>query len=317
MKPLISVVIPVYNREKLVGDAIRSALEQETTFPFEVIVVDDGSTDGTVAAVKSFGDKVKLIAFPANRGGCAARNAGVEAAQGEFIAFLDSDDIMLPGRLQSQAEILLAHADVGLVTGSSNILFSGRPGISENKLTKLGFNPSKEGVVILDSPRLYTARMFFTSPSATTVRKKVLLDGCMFDENLRGAADVEWAFRIASKTKFAVQSRPVSLIRPADGLVKRLADGFLNKATEDFEVMLKVKDLTPEEETAIRIRMKGAAHYAIATSYMVCEGGKLTRRAITRYRHLVSRSIAWKWWFISWVPIRLGRPLAKALARFK
>lgn len=97
-KPRISVIIPVYNGEKYVGEAINSVLNQQI-LPFEIIVVDDGSTDSTESVCKSYGDKL-IYLKQENQGAAAARNLGVNKASGAYLAFLDADDIWLPARLQ-------------------------------------------------------------------------------------------------------------------------------------------------------------------------------------------------------------------------
>ena len=92
--PTVSVVIPCFNAERWIGDAIRSALAQ--TWPdVEVIVVDDGSTDGSREVIGAFAERVECI-FTANQGAGAARNVGIESAAGEYVQFLDSDDVLLP-----------------------------------------------------------------------------------------------------------------------------------------------------------------------------------------------------------------------------
>lgn len=97
--PKFSIVIPVYNRERLVGRAIESCLKQDFD-DFEIIIVDDASTDGSVQAIKRFSDpRIKLICHQTNRGVCPARNTAVDAAAGEWLIFLDSDDELLPGAL--------------------------------------------------------------------------------------------------------------------------------------------------------------------------------------------------------------------------
>ena len=97
--PQFSIVIPMYNRERLVGRAIESCLKQTYT-DFEVIVVDDGSTDRSVATVEAYTDpRIRLVRCDRNRGVSPARNAGVDAARGEWIVFLDSDDELLPAAL--------------------------------------------------------------------------------------------------------------------------------------------------------------------------------------------------------------------------
>lgn len=104
--PEVSVVIPTYNRAKLVTRAIDSVLNQ-TFKNFELIIVDDGSTDNTVATIKKeYSDKrIRLFAQKTNRGGSAGRNIGIEHSKGKYIAFLDSDDEWLPTKLEKQLSV--------------------------------------------------------------------------------------------------------------------------------------------------------------------------------------------------------------------
>jgi glycosyltransferase involved in cell wall biosynthesis len=101
----VSVVIPVYNNEETIEDSVRSALEQ-THEPLEVIVVDDGSTDATTSAVPDDHPKVRLIQHVENRGGSAARNTGIDASNGDYVAFLDADDEWLSPKLEQQLSVL-------------------------------------------------------------------------------------------------------------------------------------------------------------------------------------------------------------------
>lgn len=112
---LVSVVIPCRNAERFLAAAIRSALAQ-TYAPVEVVVVDDGSTDGSREVAASFGDRITLLAQP-HRGGNAARNAGIARARGEYILFLDADDILGPTCAASRVRVLAAEPEVGLVAG--------------------------------------------------------------------------------------------------------------------------------------------------------------------------------------------------------
>lgn len=98
-RPYFSIIIPMFNREREIGRAVNSCLAQDFE-DFEIIVVDDGSTDGSVAVVQNFTDpRIKLICHEVNRGVSPARNTGVDAASGEWVIFLDSDDELLPGAL--------------------------------------------------------------------------------------------------------------------------------------------------------------------------------------------------------------------------
>ncbi len=108
--PLISCIIPVYNHELYVGETIESVLAQ-TYRPLEVIVVDDGSTDGTAAVVAGFGDRVRYV-YQNNAGPSVARNTGAALATGDYLAWLDSDDLWRADKLERQLAFLQAHPDV-------------------------------------------------------------------------------------------------------------------------------------------------------------------------------------------------------------
>lgn len=98
--PTVSVIIPAYNAEQFIADTVQSVLDQ-TFQDFEIIVVDDGSKDGTVAALGAFGDRIQ-VHCQSNAGVAKARNNGVRLARGTWIAFLDADDLWLPTKLEKQ-----------------------------------------------------------------------------------------------------------------------------------------------------------------------------------------------------------------------
>ena len=115
--PAVSVVIPAYNAGRWLAETIGSVLGQSLG-DFELLVVDDASTDDTAAVAVGIADsRLRLIRQPQNMGVAAARNAGIEAARGEFIAFLDADDIALPQRLEKQVAFLRAHPEVAILGG--------------------------------------------------------------------------------------------------------------------------------------------------------------------------------------------------------
>lgn len=104
--PRVSVVIPTYNRADIITRAVDSVLAQ-TVDDIEVLIIDDGSTDGTRALIEDIDDsRVRYLAHDTNRGVSAARNTGVEAGRGEYVAFLDSDDEWLPRKLERQLSAL-------------------------------------------------------------------------------------------------------------------------------------------------------------------------------------------------------------------
>lgn len=113
MPPLISVIITTYNAKLFICDAIQSVAHQ--TYPnWELIVVDDGSTDNTQAVVKALSTPLTFIT-QSNQGISAARNAGLNRAHGRFIAFLDADDVWMPQKLELQMKYLDDHPEVGIV----------------------------------------------------------------------------------------------------------------------------------------------------------------------------------------------------------
>ncbi|MBA5874284.1 MAG: glycosyltransferase [Nitrospira sp. CR1.2] len=111
--PRVSVVIPTFNCERFIRRTVDSALAQ-TYRDFEVIVVDDGSTDGTREIMEEFGLRVRYL-VQSNQGASAARNRAIESATGEFIAYLDADDLWAPDKLARQVEYLDAHPACGMI----------------------------------------------------------------------------------------------------------------------------------------------------------------------------------------------------------
>lgn len=116
--PTATIVIPAFDEERFVGEAIESALAQ-TYDPVEVVVVDDGSTDRTAEIAAAY-DGVRVVRQE-NRGLSAARNAGVAASTGEVLAFLDADDVLLPRKLEIQVDPLFADEEIGCVLASQEL----------------------------------------------------------------------------------------------------------------------------------------------------------------------------------------------------
>lgn len=114
----ISVIIPTYNREKFIKEAIQSVVNQRSKYTLEIIISDDGSTDRTIQIAEEFGKKVRIIKKPANcttQGPAGSRNRGIKAASHPYICFLDSDDIYLPGRFEKTFPVLENNTDLGYV----------------------------------------------------------------------------------------------------------------------------------------------------------------------------------------------------------
>ncbi len=207
LSPKVSVIIPTYNRNKLVLDAIDSVLEQ-TFQNFEIIIVDDGSTDNTKTHIDSYQKKdtrIKYI-FQENQGVSIARNTGLEAAQGEYIAFLDSDDRFLIDKLERQVFILENHHDIGLIY--SKILV-------ENTITKeLGswghaFSGALEKTEM--HQKIFKRHLFFYI--GTTLIRKEVIGNIKFDPRMKTGEDFLFYLLLSKKAKFYGIDEPLSLVR--------------------------------------------------------------------------------------------------------
>ncbi len=189
---LISVVIPTYNHAHFLVDAIESALAQN--YPLvEIIVVDDGSTDNTPEIMAAYTDRVHYIR-QANRGLSGARNTGILAARGEFIALLDADDFWQPTYLQVTQATLAADSGLGAVhTGMQFVNAQGNP------LSQPGAGTTVPADQMYD--RLLDGEFF--APSAVLVRRWALAAAGLFDLELRASEDWELWLRISHPYRFA------------------------------------------------------------------------------------------------------------------
>lgn len=190
----ISVVIPCYNQAQFLGEAIQSALDQDVAEK-EVIVVNDGSPDHTRAVADAFGDRVVYIE-QTNRGASAARNAGIRAAQGRYIALLDGDDVCLPGRLRAQAAVLDERPEVGIVVSDAR-LYDGEKILGVKSKT-WGQPKNREGF------RWETAE-YCATLSTAMIRRECFQTIGYFDERVRGGAGSggeDWLFFVQQSLRY-------------------------------------------------------------------------------------------------------------------
>jgi len=244
---LVSVVIPSFNGARLLAEAVESVLAQ--THPaVETIVVDDGSTDDTPALVARWGDRIRYLR-QANRGVCAARNAGLAAARGVYVTFLDHDDRFTPEKLARQAAVLDAHPDAGVVyTGWRFIDAEGRP------FPPVAW-PRHEGDVLAE---LVIANFVFLG--AVMVRRSLLAETGGFDEALRGAEDWELWLRLARHgARWACVDAPLFEYRLHDE--QRHRRGAERRATNRIAV-LRAVFADPHLPAAVRAREREAYHHA-------------------------------------------------------
>lgn len=203
LNPLVSVIVVVRNREASVARAVESVLAQ-TYSPVELIVVDDGSTDGTRAVVGRYGAAVTLLARP-HSGIYPARNFALRHARGELIAFLDSDDAWLPDKLAAQVPLLVARPEVGLVFGDAVHVTEPRAGAPRTGRTSFGESPPRRG----RAARRFAACNFVPTCTAL-VRRSCLDETGGFSEAAEISADYLAWFRVALRHELDYVERPVA-----------------------------------------------------------------------------------------------------------
>ncbi len=177
---LISVVIPVYNRERYLAETIESVLSQAYR-PIEIIVVDDGSTDGTADVAKGFSEVVRYF-FQSNRGCGAALNAGVEKAEGAYLSFLGSDDLWTGEKLTLQMTVLNSHPETDMVFGNVSHFYSPDLGQRERErfLCPAGRMPGYHAGTLL-------------------IRKEAFLRVGLFDARYQAGEFLDWYARAKEK----------------------------------------------------------------------------------------------------------------------
>ena len=194
--PIFSVVMPAYNAERFVGEAIESVLAQSMP-SWELLVVDDCSTDRTLEVCRSYPDpRIRVFSSPQSLNAAGARNLALEHARGEFVAFLDSDDVAVPARLERQWEFFQQNTEVG-VCGTYVETFETSTS-SANRAT-IEY-PCKDGTI--------KATMFFYDPfvtSSVAMRASLLgkTHGPIFRQEFAPSEDYEMWARLLGQTRFA------------------------------------------------------------------------------------------------------------------
>jgi glycosyltransferase involved in cell wall biosynthesis len=185
----VSVVIPTHNHARFLAKAIDSALSQ-THAPSEVIVIDDGSTDNTPEALSGYGNRIRTVRQP-NRGVAAARNAGVALASGEFLAFLDADDVWLPTKLERQVARFREEPDLGLV-------HCGVEEIDEDGALLRRVQDGLDGWVA-DAMLMFKRSVILGGGSGAMIPLALFKEAGGFDEVLSTSADWDLYYRVARR----------------------------------------------------------------------------------------------------------------------
>jgi glycosyltransferase involved in cell wall biosynthesis len=276
---MISVIIPTYNRAQFLGEAIRCVLDQEYFVQngpssFELLVIDDGSTDATPEIVRSFGDNLKY-AFQQHRGVSAARNHGLELARGDYIAFLDSDDLWKKEKTGVQMSFMKAFPEAMVCCTEETWIRRGKFANPKKK-------HQKYSGWIFDK----VLPLCLLSLSSALFRRELFEEIGKFDEELPACEDYDLSIRIAAKYPIHLLPRPLIVKRGghADQLSRKYwgMDRFRVKALEKALQL----GLTSQQEQLVR--------QELVRKYRVLAGGYEKRNKLAEMEECLARIEAHK-----------------------
>ncbi len=239
--PLVSVVIPTYNRRNTIVRAVESALGQ--TYPeLEVIVVDDAGTDGTGELMKRYAkaENFRYVKLPQNAGGGGARNKGIALARGEYVAFLDSDDEWLPEKIEKQMAIAGKYPSAGVVFCQMERIYDGSSTVFPGSIDENGFK--NFFTVLIRENKVGTP---------TAVVKKSLLDRVEgFDVRLPRLQDWDLFLRLSLITEFAMVDEPLCRVYMQEDSISRKPGALLEALHIIEEKFRKQIEALPAGECA-------------------------------------------------------------------
>lgn len=237
--PTFSVVIPAFDAAATIAEAIDSVLAQ--THPAaEIVVCDDGSTDGTADLLSRYGDAITVIRQE-NRGVGAARNTAIAAASSEFVVNLDADDLFLPNRLEAMAAALVERPDLDVLTSDATLEVDGRP-------LRRNFGPHFH--YALDNRRLEIIDRCWVGVDWAARRELMLAHGG-YDEQIKNAEDWELAIRLVlGGATFGLIPEPLVRYRLRPGSLSNQGVGLLEGQVQTLQKTLARDDLSPAERAA-------------------------------------------------------------------
>lgn len=284
--PLVSVVIPVYNRDIMIKRAIDSVLAQ-TWKDFEIIVVDDGSTDHTAKVIRSYSGQVRYY-YQKHAGVAVARNMAIEHARGIYVAFLDSDDEWLPDKLQMQIQYCLAHPEYALIFTDMAEAVDGR-NVSEKYLHDGGYGR-------ISSSDIYEGMIennFIFTPTVIA-RRDALNKVGLFDPNLGICEDRDLWLRIAQTYPVGFLDLPLTVRHRHDGNLTKDSSLYLLSHialfTKHYELArlanhpaagLLCRKLADSHENAGCFFLRGGKHSTARCNFIKSLRYELTLRRMT------------------------------------
>ena len=244
MQPVVSVIIPTYNREKYIRKSLYSVLAQ-TYQRFEIVVVDDGSTDSTHTIISAYKDNVHYL-YQENQGISKARNTGIRNSHGDYIAFLDSDDFWLPEKTELQIALLQKHPEYGMAASRCASVRLDGSFREKNR-------PGTSGWVL---ENLFQAN--FIRTSAAIIRKECFHEVGLFDEELKECEEYDLWLRMASQYPIGFINKSLAVyVDNAEGVSTDSLSGRLYRLKVLEKAYLKRK-IPPK---MYRNRIANTCHY--------------------------------------------------------
>lgn len=294
-QPLVSIIIPTYNARRWLSEAIDSALAQ-TYLNREILVVDDGSTDGTLESLReTYGSRIRYF-YKENGGLASARNVGITNARGSYIQFLDSDDIILPQKVATHVSFLEKHSEYGVVYCHSLCFYDGFP---DDKFEWWGKDLYRSGEVfssMIDNGYILA--------HAALTRRCCFRTVGPFDESLRSCEDWDFWLRLASTgTRFYyLDGSPMSLyrIRP-DAMSAHHVVHTLNGIRVLYKLMNSIPSKRERRSLAIR---NAIGRWRFSYGRALVESGALARgwREMAKSLWFDRRNLRYKLGYMAGVP---------------
>jgi glycosyltransferase involved in cell wall biosynthesis len=282
---MVSVIIRTFNRAHSITQAINSALQQTYT-DFEILVVDDGSTDDTPEAVQSFADpRIRVLRHHTNLGVGAACNTGIAAANGEYVAWLDSDDLWLPEKLQRQVAFLQRYPEVDAVF--SDVCIHDKdievPSLTEHMSAFRRFVDGRpfgaEFVVSQRQMYLCLLQEVPIKPTALVVRRGVFDKVGVFDESARSGEDWEFLLRLARVSSFGYINQPLAEMNwTPDSTYHRF---WVNDKTFLVGVFQRERERLRQDTEALNAARRGLFWHFKSLGYYYVEMGRFGDAART------------------------------------
>jgi glycosyltransferase involved in cell wall biosynthesis len=295
-RPTVSVVIATYNRAHFLRETIESVLSQRFQ-DFELIIVDDGSTDNTRELLRDYGSRLRAF-HQENRGPSAARNRGIREARGKWIAIQDSDDLATPDHLEVLVNFLAENTDTRMVFANGAYL----GGKEHNRETiipkKKSERLAREGIGLVDLFEKSIVRL-----QASLISRECLEAVGGHDETLRICMDLDLAFRLFMRFPVAYLDRIVFLYRKHEGNIGRNQD---RRLVENIQVIEKLVRDFPQTREIVGPRRIARR---IAYRYYRLAKGRWKARDWSGARKALGQAISWRPWFpkyrlyqLRWMP---------------